>query len=52
MRVIPSDYRCKYWAKLIRAHSPLPLPSDVMSATSLPGHLYLLRGDEEFSPET
>lgn len=49
VRVIPSDYRCKYWAKIIRAHTPLPRPSDVMSATSLPGH-YLLRGDEELFP--
>lgn len=49
VRVVPSDYRCKYWAKIIRAHTPLPLPSSVMSATSLPGH-FLLRGDEELFP--
>ena len=49
VRVVPSDYRCKYWAKIIRAHTPLPLPSSVISATSLPGH-FLLRGDEELFP--
>lgn len=49
VRVVPSDYRCKYWAKIIRANKPLPLPSNVMSATGLPGH-YLLRGDEELFP--
>lgn len=47
--VVPSDYRCKYWAKLFRANAPLPLPSDVTSASSLPGP-YLLRGDEELFP--
>lgn len=49
VRVLPTDYRCKYWAKLFRANAPLPLPSDVMSASCLPGH-YLLRGDEELFP--
>lgn len=49
VQIVPSDYRCRYWAKLIRANTPLPLPSDVMSATSLPGD-YLLRGDEELFP--
>ena len=49
VRVVPSDYRCKYWAKLFRASAPLPMPSNVMSASSLPGP-YLLRGDEELFP--
>lgn len=44
--IAPIDSRCRYWAKIIRAGSPLPLPSAVDCAAAVPG-AYLRRGDEE-----
>lgn len=45
----PDDKRCRYWAKIIRADVPLPLPSAVDSASDVPGP-YLRNGDEEILP--
>ena len=42
----PRDEQCKYWAKIVRAGTPLPLPCEVNRADDLPG-LYLRSGDEE-----
>jgi hypothetical protein len=44
--VKPQDYRCRYWAKIIRNGKDLPLPSRVSSANDVPGS-YLRNGDEE-----
>lgn len=35
VKVGPRDSRCRYWAKLIRAADPLPLPSAVDGAVGL-----------------
>lgn len=43
----PQDYRCRYWAKLIRADKTLPLPCDVKGANDLQGIAYAQKGDEE-----
>lgn len=45
----PQDSRCRYWAKLITADQPLPVPENVQGAddVSVP---YLRRGDEELVP--
>lgn len=45
----PVDSRCRYWAKIVRASEPLPLPSAVLGGNDLPG-VYLLLGDEELFP--
>lgn len=42
----PADSRCRYWAKVVRAGTPLPLPSDVTGAADIPGP-FSQRGDEE-----
>ncbi|NKE67545.1 hypothetical protein RAMLITH_17110 [Ramlibacter sp. RBP-2] len=49
IQLAPLDKRCRYWAKVVRRGSPLPLPSSVLGAESIPG-LYLPRGDEELFP--
>jgi hypothetical protein len=45
----PSDKRCRYWAKVLRAGCPLPAPSAVNGANDVPGP-YLRHGDEELFP--
>lgn len=42
----PIDSRCRYWAKIIRANTSLPLPSDVDGANDITGH-YLRNGEDE-----
>lgn len=42
----PQDSRCRYWAKIIRSGTPLPLPSDVDGANDVPGQ-YLRKGEDE-----
>lgn len=42
----PVDSRCRFWAKIVRAGSILPIPSDVQGANDIPG-AYLPAGDEE-----
>lgn len=46
IKVGPRDWRCRYWAKVIRLAALLPAPSAVNGATDIPVH-YLPRGDEE-----
>ncbi len=41
----PRDSRCKWWCKVIRASTPLPLPSHVDGAGDIPGS-YLHAGDD------
>lgn len=41
----PSDSRCRYWAKIIRAEQSVPAPASVDGASSLPAE-YLRSGDE------
>lgn len=45
----PVDSRCRYWAKIVRSATLLPLPRDVMGAGDIPGH-YAHRGDDELLP--
>lgn len=45
----PQDSRCRYWAKIIRASDPLPLPSAIDGANTVPGP-YLRQGEEELFP--
>lgn len=47
--VKPLDPRCRYWAKVLRAGDPLPLPSNVEGANDIPGR-YLQLGEEELLP--
>lgn len=49
VKIAPQDHRCRYWAKLVRAGTPLPLPSAVTSAGDIPA-AYARRGDEELMP--
>lgn len=49
VEIRPTDSRCKYWAKIVRANQPLPFPLDVNGANDLPVP-YLRRGDEELAP--
>jgi len=49
VEIAPCDGRCRYWAKIIRAGIPLPLPSLVNGANDIPTR-YLLRGNEELLP--
>ena len=44
--ILPQDYRCRFWAKVVRASVALPLPSAVQGASDVPG-AYARRGDEE-----
>lgn len=46
VKIAPRDFRCRYWAKVIRANQPLPLPSAVDGANDIPS-LYARRGEEE-----
>lgn len=41
----PSDHRCRYWAKVVRAGTELPLPEHVDGASDVPGP-YVRRGDD------
>lgn len=45
----PKDEQCKYWAKIVRAGAPLPLPCQVSRADDLPAP-YQRVGDEELFP--
>lgn len=45
----PRDARCRYWAKVIRAGAPLPLPSSVAGANDVLG-FYSRVGDDELLP--
>ncbi len=49
VEIKPQDSRCRYWAKVIRAGQPLPVPYDVSSANHVPG-AYARRGSEELLP--
>lgn len=49
VEIKPRDSRCRYWAKIIRANQPLPLPSNVNGADDIPGP-YLRIGEEEMLP--
>lgn len=42
----PSDHRCKYWCKIVRAGAALPPPDYVDGAGDIPGS-YLRKGDVE-----
>jgi hypothetical protein len=44
--IAPYDSRCRYWAKVVRSHMALPIPSTVHGANDIPGP-YSARGDEE-----
>lgn len=45
----PFDSRCRYWAKIVRAGEPIPLPCDAQCAGDIDGP-YLRRGEEELLP--
>lgn len=47
--ISPIDERCRYWAKILRADSQIPLPVDVMGASDIPGP-YAHRGEDELLP--
>lgn len=49
VRIAPCDTRCRYWAKIVRASTPLPLPAAVEGAAQVPG-AYLRNGGEELFP--
>lgn len=49
VEIKPTDHRCKYWAKIVRAGVALPLPSAVNGANDIPG-AYSRKGDEEIFP--
>lgn len=49
VRVVPGDSRCRYWAKIVRAANPLPLPKDVDGANDIAAP-YAKKGDEELFP--
>jgi len=49
IRLRPCDHRCRYWAKVVRANTPLPTPSQISGASDIPG-AYLMRGEEELLP--
>jgi len=42
----PNDSQCRYWAKIVRAGTPLPMPLQVNGARDIPGH-YLRNGEDE-----
>ena len=44
--IAPCDERCRYWAKIVRADEPLPIPGVVDGANDIPG-LYAHRGEDE-----
>lgn len=47
--ISPEDSRRRYWAKLVRSDTALPIPSLVSGAADIPGG-YLRRGEEEMYP--
>ena len=49
VKIAPGDKRCRFWAKLVRNGTALPLPSDVHGAADLPA-VYSRLGDEELFP--
>lgn len=46
VKIKPQDSRCRYWAKIIRSGTALPIPSAVNGANDVPVP-YLRIGDEE-----
>ena len=46
VQIKPKDPRCKYWAKIVRAETSLPMPREVDGAADIPGP-YLRVGEEE-----
>jgi len=49
VQIKPADSRCKYWSKIIRAGSSLPLPSASGGASDIAAP-YLRNGDDEIFP--
>lgn len=49
IKIKPQNSRCRYWAKIVRAGQPLPLPSSVTGANDINAP-YCLMGDEELFP--
>jgi hypothetical protein len=45
----PADKRCRYWAKIVRAETALPLPSAAEGANDIPA-AYARKGAEELFP--
>lgn len=41
----PRNEKCRYWAKVIRAGQPIPLPEEVTGANDVPGP-YIRKGDD------
>jgi len=50
VRVGPADSRCRWWAKIVRAGTALPMPSEVSGASDVPGP-YLRQGEDELMPD-
>lgn len=46
VKIGPVDKRCRYWAKVIREATALPLPSTVNGAADVPGAFSRLGDDE------
>jgi hypothetical protein len=46
VKIAPADRRCRYWAKVVRAATPLPAPDSVDGANGIPSP-YARLGDEE-----
>lgn len=44
--IAPCDKRCRFWAKIIRKETALPIPCEVDGANDIPGG-YARNGDEE-----
>lgn len=49
VEIRPCDSRCRYWAKVVRADTALPMPSACTSAYDVPGP-FRQRGEEELLP--
>lgn len=49
IEIAPRDSRCRHWTKVIRADRPLPVPSAVAGADSIPGP-YARDGLDELLP--
>ena len=46
----PADYRCRFWAKIVRVDCALPLPCNVSGANDVPGNYLPKGGSEEVFP--
>lgn len=49
VNISPLDSRCRYWAKVLRAGTPLPFPAEVDGASDVPGP-YARCGTDELLP--